>query len=182
MSMEVIEDDVHHNGHRASSNHHSDSATTSTPPTAVDAARARPLLCIRFYRSMIMLMTVTFIVLSVLRSMRLDHIIPWPQYPSFVFVILDMILLVGLGASITQNLTSLIVFGWLVATTFLLIFFGNTVSNQFQSDPYGKPSSLSCLARVSFGRKFRVNTLNPWDLCVLDDSVGNVEIGHQFVL
>ena len=54
-----------------------------------------------------------------------------------VAILLDLVLLIGLIASLIQHLKMLIFFGWLDALTFLLIFFGNTVSTQYQSDLYG---------------------------------------------
>lgn len=102
---------------------------------------SRTLLCIQLTRTLIILLTSGFIVLSVFQLLHLA-LIPWPHYPQLVALLLDLVLLIGFIASLTQHLKTLIFFSWLVALTFLLIFFGNTVSTQYQSDLLGMFASL----------------------------------------
>src|SRR5699024_11162943 len=103
----------------------------------VAATMSTTLVCIQLSRTLILLLSSTFILLSVCRMLHIA-IIPWPTYHSTVFILLDLVLLLGLIASLFQHLKTLIFFGWLIALTFLLIFFGNTVSRQYQSDLLGK--------------------------------------------
>ncbi|OTF70591.1 hypothetical protein BLA29_002452 [Euroglyphus maynei] len=72
----------------------------------------------------------------ILTQMQIFHItiIGWPSYHPTVAILLDLVLVIGLIASLMQHLKMLIFFSWLSALTFLLIFFGNTVSSQYQSD------------------------------------------------
>ncbi|XP_075678773.1 uncharacterized protein LOC113797280 isoform X2 [Dermatophagoides pteronyssinus] len=93
----------------------------------------KTLLMIQLSRIWIILLTLIFIILTQMQIFHLN-LIPWPNYHSLVAIILDLVLLIGLIASIIQHLKMLIFFSWLLALTFLLIFFGNTVSSQYQSD------------------------------------------------
>ncbi|KAH9426529.1 hypothetical protein DERP_013711 [Dermatophagoides pteronyssinus] len=96
----------------------------------------KTLLMIQLSRIWIILLTLIFIILTQMQIFHLN-LIPWPNYHSLVAIILDLVLLIGLIASIIQHLKMLIFFSWLLALTFLLIFFGNTVSSQYQSDLIG---------------------------------------------
>lgn len=98
---------------------------------------AKTLVCIHFSRTVLAIMILLFILVSVLKLFGFPYM-PSPDYSPVVFVLLDLVLVVGLIAAATQHLKTLIVFGWLIALTFLLIFFGNTVSSQYQSDLWGK--------------------------------------------
>lgn len=97
---------------------------------------SKALVCIQLSRTLILLLAVCFIILSALQMLHVV-LIPWPTYPMIVAVILDIVLMIGLIASLIQHLKTLIMFSWLMALTFLLIFFGNTVSTQYQSDLLG---------------------------------------------
>ena len=101
------------------------------------AKMSKTLFCIQMSRIMIILLTLIFMILS---QMQIFHItiIPWPSYHPTVAILLDLVLIIGLIASLIQHLKMLIFFSWLSALTFLLIFFGNTVSSQYQSDLIGK--------------------------------------------
>lgn len=98
---------------------------------------AKTLLCIHFSRTVLALMILLFILVSILKLSGFPYM-PSPDYSPVVFILLDLVLVVGLISAATQHLKTLIVFGWLMALTFLLIFFGNTVSSQYQSDLWGK--------------------------------------------
>ncbi|XP_075588827.1 uncharacterized protein LOC124495445 isoform X1 [Dermatophagoides farinae] len=100
------------------------------------AKMSKTLFCIQMSRIMIILLTLIFMILS---QMQIFHItiIPWPSYHPTVAILLDLVLVIGLIASLIQHLKMLIFFSWLSALTFLLIFFGNTVSSQYQSDLIG---------------------------------------------
>ncbi|CAG2108341.1 unnamed protein product [Medioppia subpectinata] len=84
-------------------------------------------------RTLLALSIVLFILISILKLVGFPYM-PSPDYSPVVFVLLDLILVVGLISAATQHLKTLILFGWLMALTVLLIFFGNTVSSQYQSD------------------------------------------------
>jgi hypothetical protein len=100
---------------------------------------AKTLICIHFFRTLLAIAILLFILISILKLFGFPYM-PSPDYSALVFVLLDLILVVGLIAAATQHLKTLIVFGWLIGLTFLLIFFGNTVSSQHQSDLWGKYS------------------------------------------
>lgn len=98
---------------------------------------SKTVFCIQLSRTLIVLLTLIFITLSQMKIFNIS-IIPWPNYHQTVAIILDLVLVIGLISSLTQHLKLLIFFSWLSALTFLLIFFGNTVSSQYQSDLIGK--------------------------------------------
>lgn len=98
---------------------------------------SKTLICIQLSRTLIILLTSIFIVLSITQMLHFA-IIPWPIYHSIVVILLDLVLVIGLIASLIQHLQTLIFFSWLIALTFLLTFFGNTVSSQYQSDLIGE--------------------------------------------
>lgn len=99
---------------------------------------SKTMVCIQLSRGLIILLTSSFIILSTVQLIiQQTQLIPWPRYPSIVAILLDLVLFIGLIASLTQHLKTLIFFSWLVALTFLLIFFGNAVSSHYQSDLIG---------------------------------------------
>lgn len=99
---------------------------------------SKTMVCIQLSRGLIILLTSSFIALSSIQLLiQQAQLIPWPRYPNIVSLLLDLVLLIGLIASLTQHLKTLIFFSWLVALTFLLIFFGNAVSSHYQSDLLG---------------------------------------------
>ncbi len=99
---------------------------------------SKTMVCIQLSRGLIILLTSSFIILSTAQLIiQQTQLIPWPRYPSIVAILLDLVLLIGLIASLTQHLKTLIFFSWLVALTFLLIFFGNAVSSHYKSDLLG---------------------------------------------
>lgn len=91
------------------------------------------MVCLQLTRTLIILLTASFIVLSLMQLLDVA-LVSWPTYPRVVGILLDLVLFIGLIAALVQHLKMLIFFSWLVALTFLLIFFGNTVSSQYQSD------------------------------------------------
>lgn len=110
------------------------------------------MACIQLSRGLIILLTSSFIILSTAQLIiQQTQLIPWPRYPSIVAILLDLVLLIGLIASLTQHLKTLIFFSWLVALTFLLIFFGNAVSSHYKSDLLGTYDWMGC----SFWQSFR---------------------------
>ena len=95
------------------------------------------MVCIQLSRALILLLTSSFILLSLMQFLDVA-LVPWPKYPQIVSLVLDIVLLIGLIAGLIQHLKTLIFFSWLIALTFLLIFFGNTVSSSYQSDLLGE--------------------------------------------
>ncbi|XP_054166885.1 uncharacterized protein LOC128964325 [Oppia nitens] len=109
---------------------------------------AKTLICIHFTRTLLAVVILLFNLVSILKLFNFPYT-PSPDYSLVVLVLINMILVLGLISAATQHLKTLILFGWIMALTVLLIFFGNTVSSQYQSDLWGMLYML-CITIIAF--------------------------------